>query len=112
MLYYNIYVANDEESSYNLISKINEEAVMNKLATTKLSSRGQIVIPEEIREQMHMHTGDQFIVFAEKDIVILKAITRPDISEFDSLVTKARRKAAELGMTKADLGDAIKEARK
>lgn len=72
---------------------------MNKLATTKLSSRGQIVIPEEIREQMHMHTGDQFIVFAEKDIVILKAITRPEISEFNTLVTKARRKAAESSLT-------------
>ncbi len=31
---------------------------MSTLATTRLSSKGQIVIPEEIREQMGLHTGD------------------------------------------------------
>lgn len=85
---------------------------MNKLATTKLSSRGQVVIPEEIRKQIHLNTGDQFIVFAEKDVLILKTITRPDISEFNTLVTKARHKTAELGMIKTDLDEAIKDARK
>jgi hypothetical protein len=33
-------------------------------------------------------------------------------SEFDNLVTNARRKAVELGMKEADLDEAIKEARK
>lgn len=85
---------------------------MNKVATTKLSSRGQVVIPEEIREQMHLHTGDQFVVFSEKDVVILKVITRPDISEFSKLVTAARLAAEELNLKEADIKEAIEDARK
>ena len=105
-------LATTKTFSQKRVSKTLAKSSLEKLATTKLSSRGQVVIPEEIREQMHLNTGDQFIVFAEKDVLILKTITRPDISEFNTLVTKARRKATELGMTKASLDEAIKEARK
>lgn len=85
---------------------------MNKLATTKLSSRGQVVIPEEIREQMHLHTGDQFVVFSENDVVILKVITRPDISEFNNLVSLARHTAEKIGLKELDIEEAIKDSRK
>ena len=85
---------------------------MHKLATTKLSSRGQVVIPEEIRDQMHLHAGDQFIVFSEKDVVILKMITRPDSSEFNNLIAKAHQTAKELGLKEIDIDEAIKDARK
>lgn len=85
---------------------------MTKLATTKLSSRGQVVIPEEIRDQMHLHTGDQFMVFAEKDVVILKMITRPDSDEFNKLISVARHTAKEVGLKADDIDKAIKEARK
>ena len=43
---------------------------MSNLATTKLSSKGQVVIPEEIRNKMNLHTGDQFLVVAEQGVVI------------------------------------------
>lgn len=84
---------------------------MHKLATTKLSSRGQVVIPEEIREQMHLHPGDQFVVFSENDVVILKMITRPHPDEFSKLVTKARIAAKDAGLEQADIEKAIKDAR-
>lgn len=86
--------------------------MMTKLATTKLSSRGQVVIPEEIRERMCLHTGDQFVVFSEKDVVILKVITRPDISEFSKLVSAARYAAKEIELKEIDIEEAIKDARK
>jgi AbrB family looped-hinge helix DNA binding protein len=88
------------------------EKIMNTIATTKLSSRGQIVIPEEIRNQMHLHTGDQFVVFAEKDVVILKMVTRPNDSEFKSLIDRARVAAKQVGLSKNDVAEAVKEARK
>src|SRR3990167_11451395 len=62
--------------SYNLICKIIEEYKMRRLATTKLSSKGQIVIPEEIRDKLGLHSGDKFIVIAEKDVIIFKIIRR------------------------------------
>lgn len=36
-------------------------------ATTKLSSRGQVVIPEEIRISLGLNEGDQFVVIGEGD---------------------------------------------
>ena len=84
---------------------------MSSLATTKLSSRGQVVIPEEIREKMHLHTGDQFIVIAEKDVVILKVITQPNINDYDHLISSIRNKTQELGLNERAVQEAIKEAR-
>jgi AbrB family looped-hinge helix DNA binding protein len=88
------------------------EISMSRLATTKLSSKGQVVIPEEIRNQMKLHTGDQFLVVAEKDVVILKAITPPDLREYTHLITKTRLAAKKAGLTKDTIKDAIAEARK
>ena len=85
---------------------------MNRLATTKLSSKGQVVIPEEIRDQVGLHTGDQFLVIAEKNVVILKTIKHPDKSENAHLVKKARKAAKEAGLTKTAIEDAIKVVRK
>lgn len=85
---------------------------MNKVATTKLSSRGQVVIPEEIREQMHLHTGDQFVVLSENDVVILKVITRPNKNEFEQLISKAHQTASEIGLKETDIESAIKESRR
>ena len=44
---------------------------MAAYATTKLSSRGQVVIPEEIRNNLGLNEGDQFLVIGEGDAVIL-----------------------------------------
>jgi AbrB family looped-hinge helix DNA binding protein len=85
---------------------------MNQLSTTKLSSKGQIVIPEEIRKSMGFHTGDQFLVLAEKGVLILKTIERPCLDEYESLITKSRLLAKSVGMKETDISEAIKAARK
>ena len=41
---------------------------MSIFATRKLSSKGQVVIPEEIRDQLGLKTGSQFIVLGDKEI--------------------------------------------
>ena len=82
------------------------------LATTKMSSKGQVVIPEDIREHMGLAAGDQFIVVAENDVVILKAIKRPSMKEFGSLIRKARKNAKAAGITKQDITEAVKKSRK
>jgi AbrB family looped-hinge helix DNA binding protein len=85
---------------------------MSTLSTTKMSSKGQIVIPEEIRLSMGLHTGDQFIAVAENDVVILKRLAQPSIQEFSSLIAKVRKQAKKAGLTKKGLADLIKESRK
>ena len=85
---------------------------MSQIATTKMSSRGQVVIPEDIRDKMGLHSGDQFLVLAEKDVVILKIVARPSMSEYKNLITKARKSAKAAGLTQESIKSAIKVARK
>ena len=54
---------------------------MSGLATTRLSSRGQIVIPEKIRTALRLEPGAQFVVLADADVVILKRIDAPPRSD-------------------------------
>jgi len=84
---------------------------MDILATTRMSSKGQIVIPESIRKRLNLKEGTQFIVVGEGDVVILKAITPPSMHSFDTLIEQARLQAAESGLEGADITNAIKKAR-
>jgi len=85
---------------------------MSRINTTKLSSKGQIVIPEDIRNLMHLNSGDQFLVFAEDDVIILKTITKPSMDNFKTLLSQARKIAKEVGLSKNDIDAAIKMSRK
>ncbi len=85
---------------------------MNQVATTRMSSRGQVVIPEIIREGMSFHAGTQFIVIAQGDTIVLKSIMPPPISQFKSLLAKAEKAAKESGLREEDLEEVIAQARK
>lgn len=84
---------------------------MSTLATTKMSSRGQIVIPEAVRNEMGLKAGDEFVVLAQNDVVMLKGIKRPSMKEFDSLIRKARQQAKVAGLTRADVAKAVAAVR-
>ena len=80
-------------------------------ATTKLSSKGQIVIPEDIRNDLGLKEGDQFIVIGKGDAVILKTISPPRIEQFESLLAQARAQVKKVGVKKSDLKAAIAKVR-
>jgi len=84
---------------------------MSDLATTKMSSKGQVVIPENIRKRLKLKAGSQFVVVGDEDVVILKAISAPSMEEFDTLIAEARKQAREAGLKKADIAAAIAKAR-
>lgn len=84
---------------------------MANLATTKMSSKGQVVIPEDIRKRLGLKSGSQFVVVGDKDVVILKSITTPGMQEFDSLIKAARKQAKKAGLKKSDIDTAVKRAR-
>ena len=84
---------------------------MEGLATTKMSSKGQVVIPEEIRKRLGLKAGSQFIVVGDKDTVILKAISPPSMKEFNELVKEARRQAKLVGLKRSDITVAIAKSR-
>lgn len=84
---------------------------MAELATTKMSSKGQVVIPEEIRKRLGLQAGSQFVVVAEKDMVIMKAISPPSMDEFDTLIGEARKQARKAGLKRSNIKAAIQEVR-
>lgn len=85
---------------------------MGTAATTTLSSKGQVVIPEEIRAQLGLEPGAQFVVIADRDVVIFKLLDPPSLKEFAALASRARKVAKQTGMTPADITNAIKKARR
>jgi AbrB family looped-hinge helix DNA binding protein len=84
---------------------------MQELSTTKLSSRGQVVIPEEIRKRLGLEAGAQFVVVGEGDVVILKVIAPPSRAAFRDLVSQARRQGRKAGMKRSDVAAAVKRVR-
>jgi AbrB family looped-hinge helix DNA binding protein len=93
-----------------LTSKIG--AAMAAYSTTKLSSKGQIVIPEDIRNTLGLKEGDQFVVIGQGDAVILKSITPPRMEEFSGLLSRARLEAKKTGLKKSDIKGAIAKVRR
>ena len=84
---------------------------MPNVATTRMSSQGQAVIPGDIRKQLKLKAGSQFVVLGKDDVVILKAISAPAMEEFDSLITTARKRAKQTGMKRSDVARAIAKVR-
>jgi AbrB family looped-hinge helix DNA binding protein len=85
---------------------------MAAYATTRLSSKGQVVIPEEVRRTLGLNEGDQFLVIGQGDAVILKTITPPKIEEFQELLSQARAEGRKARIRKADLKSAIAKVRR
>ena len=84
---------------------------MDTLATTCMSSKGQVVIPESIRNRLGLESGAQFLVIGDGDVVILKTIASPSMSEFDDLIRRARRQAKATGMKRSDIAKAVAKVR-
>jgi AbrB family looped-hinge helix DNA binding protein len=80
-------------------------------ATTKLSSKGQVVIPEDIRKRLGLEAGAQFVVVGEGDVVVLKALKAPRMADFKALLDEAQKSAEAAGLTPEDIELAIREIR-
>jgi AbrB family looped-hinge helix DNA binding protein len=85
---------------------------MGTVATTKLSSKGQVVIPEEVRAALGLEVGAKFVVMADGDVVILKRVETPSRREFLTLAAKARREARRAGMKPSDVREAVRRVRR
>jgi bifunctional DNA-binding transcriptional regulator/antitoxin component of YhaV-PrlF toxin-antitoxin module len=70
-----------------------------------------VVISENIRKQLNLKAGSQFVVVGDKDVVILKSISPPSLDEVDDLIADVRKKAKEAGIKGSDIKDAVLKAR-
>jgi len=53
-----------------------------------MSSKGQIVVPKELREEMKIDSGTNFVIFGKDDTLILKKIEVPKAKEVFEKVHK------------------------
>ena len=67
---------------------------------TTVSSKGQVVIPKTIREQLNLESGRPLVVFSDGSNILLKPIPRPDISEFRALMDATAAWAKEVDCQK------------
>jgi AbrB family looped-hinge helix DNA binding protein len=85
--------------------------VQIKVETTTLSSRGQVVLPQDVRERLNLKEGDKFLVMAEEDTVILKAIKPIPKEKFESMLEATREAVKKAGITPEDLNRTIERVR-
>ena len=69
---------------------------------TKMSSKGQVVIPQGLREKLKAKEGSVFAVFGNNDTLILKRIQMPDkeklIKDLEKIAKEGRKRAEKLGL--------------
>ena len=85
---------------------------MSDAATTTLSSKGQVVIPEEIRARLGLKAGAQFVVVGDRDVVVFKVLEPPALRDFESLAGQARRAAKRTGLRSAEVARAVTKVRR
>jgi len=83
---------------------------------TRMSSRGQVVIPQEIRQSKGLKNGERFLVYDTDDSIILKRIDNlenaKDMADFEKTFAKAWKIAKERKITKRDVEREIAAYRK
>ncbi|MCX6709002.1 MAG: AbrB/MazE/SpoVT family DNA-binding domain-containing protein [Candidatus Woesearchaeota archaeon] len=76
----------------------------------KMSAKGQLVVPEEIRKKESFESGDRFIAVAVEDGVVFKRINVR--AELERLAKETRAHFRKNKVTKKVLDEAIQWARK
>ena len=60
---------------------------------TRLSSKGQFVIPEKVRKLLGLRTGTKLALFTDGENILLRPIPSPDLSGFHRLEKAAKKTA-------------------
>lgn len=85
---------------------------MTSIDITSVSTKGQIVIPSDIRKSLSLESGSKLIVIQDGDNILLKPIQRPSKSEFQRIFEMGDKIRRELELKEEDIGKAIKAVRK
>ena len=86
-----------------------------EIEMTKITSKGQVVIPQQIRDKAGIVEGERFFVYNNKDSIILKRAKEleasKDIKEFENVFKSMWKTAKERKITKKDIEEEIKAVR-
>ena len=81
----------------------------------KMSSKGQIVIPQNIRAEICASEGTMFAVMSGRDSIVLKKIAMPSkdelICELRQIAREGTKRAQKIGIKEKEIPDLIHKAR-
>jgi AbrB family looped-hinge helix DNA binding protein len=81
---------------------------MVEASTTKVSSKGQVVIPVNVRKAAGLKKGEKIIAIAFGDTVVLKRIVD---RTFEETVKPIWDRVRRMGLTEEDVDALIQEAK-
>jgi len=76
---------------------------MSQVEVTTISPKGQVVIPQEIREKLKISEGVKFAVYGSGDTIIFKRLEVPTVKDFERLAAFGRKFAKKKGITEKDV---------
>lgn len=86
-----------------------------EIELTKMSSKGQVVIPQNLRNRLGASEGSVFAVFGSNDAIVLKKITVPEkkhlIADLERIAKEGRKRAEKLGIKESDSAKIIHKLR-
>ena len=86
---------------------------METVPVVKMSAKGQLVVPEDVRDKQGFHPGDRFVPVALPDGVLFKRIMMPDMKkEFEKLQKDISARWRKAGVTKKTIDEAVRWARR
>jgi len=78
---------------------------------TRISSKGQIVIPSEIRQKLKLEEGNLLIISDSGDSILMKRIELPKIKSWKEATKPFREAVKKSNFTKDDLNKIIAESK-
>ena len=84
---------------------------MKSMEVTTISSKGQVVIPAVIRQEMGLSSGSKLMVLTDGDNLLLKPHQKPRLQAFRALVRQSEQYAKKVGLKKSDAAKALKKVR-
>ncbi|HJX06248.1 MAG TPA: hypothetical protein VJ461_06070 [Candidatus Nanoarchaeia archaeon] len=85
----------------------------NDIELVKMSDKGQLVVPQDIRESQSLVPGERFVAFPIDDGVLFKKVEMPKVKlEFESLAKEIEAQFKKKKVKQKDLAEAVKWARK
>ena len=92
------------------------EAMEMAIEITKMTSKGQVVIPQEIREEKGIKEGERFLVYDLSDSIVLKRVKNLEaaksIDEFEKVFSSTWAAAKKSGVKEKDAEVEIASYRK
>ncbi len=79
---------------------------------TKMSPKGQVVIPAGIRKMMGIRSSDRFLVFGKDDTILFKKIEKTALEKtFKEIAEPIQKEIKKAGFNEGDLAEIIRKTR-